>query len=197
MPTALAILVQDQAGEFPVLELADHALGFPAAHLLVQRIQELLPGGGSGEGGAVVQGAAEAAEVQQAFGSAVEGHAQAVHHVDDRGRGFAHGEDGGLVAQEVAALDRVHEVDVGGVAFALGVDGAVDAALGADRVAALDVHHAEDVDLEAQFAGLHGGREACQASADDQDSLLAHIRCPRVWDACLEDHSSATEVFCS
>ena len=119
---------------------------FVAADLLVERVEELLAGGGAGEGGAVIERAAEAAEVEQAFGRAVEGHAHAVEQVDDGGRRFAHCLDGGLVGEEVAAVDGVVEVLPGGVAFALEVLGGVDAALRADGVRALDRDDGEEVD---------------------------------------------------
>ncbi len=75
-----AVVVEDGLEEVPELELADHLLAgerdavlvgdvarLPAAHLLVERVEELLAGGGAGEGGAVEEGAAEAAEVEQAL----------------------------------------------------------------------------------------------------------------------------------
>ncbi len=55
----------------------------PAADLLVQGIEELLAGGGAGEGRAGIERAAEAALVAETFRRAVEGYAQAVHEVDD------------------------------------------------------------------------------------------------------------------
>ena len=97
----------------------DLAVGLVAADLLVEGVEQLLAGGGSGKCSAVVERAAEAAEVEQALGGAVEGHAHAVEQVDDARGGFAHGLDGGLVGEEVAAVDGVVEVLVGGVAFAL------------------------------------------------------------------------------
>ena len=82
-----------------------------------------------------MQRAAEAAEVEQPFGGAVEGHPHAVEQVDDVRRRVAHALHGRLLGEEVAALERVLDVDVRMVALALGVHGAVDAALGADGVA--------------------------------------------------------------
>ncbi len=78
-----AVGVEDGGEELPAFVLGDFAFGLVAADLLVERVEELLAGGGSGEGGAVVEGAAEAAEVEQAFGRAVEGDAHAVEEVDD------------------------------------------------------------------------------------------------------------------
>ena len=90
----------------------------------------LVRGGGSaGEGGAVVKRASEAAKVQQAFGSAVEGHTHAVEQVDDTRCLVAHIFHRRLVRKEVATEDRVVEVLPGGIAFALQILGRVDAAL--------------------------------------------------------------------
>ena len=140
-----------------------------AARLLVQRVQELLAGGRAGVGGAVVLGAAEAPEVQQPLAGPVEHDAHAVQQVDDAGRVVAHVLDGRLVGEKVAAVDRVVEVLVGRVALALGVDRAVDAALGADRVAALDGHEREQVHGDAGLGDLDGGHQPGQSAADDDD----------------------------
>ena len=150
---------------------------FVAADLLVERVEELLAGGGSGEGGAVIECATEAAEIEQAFGGAVEGNAHAIEQVDDAGRSFAHRFDGCLVGEEVAAIDGVVEVLVGGVAFALEVLGGVDAALCADGVRALDGDDGEEVDVAAGLGDLDDGGEAGQASAYDDDSGLLPF-CP-------------------
>jgi hypothetical protein len=56
-----------------------------AAHLLVERVEKLLARRSAREGRAVVERAAEAPEVEQAFGRAREGDAHAVEEVDDRG----------------------------------------------------------------------------------------------------------------
>ncbi len=166
--------VEDGGEELPAFVLVDFAVGLVAADLLVERVEKLLAGGGSGEGGAVVEGAAEAAEVEQAFGGAVEGHAHAVEEIDDAGRGLAHGLDGGLVGEEVAAVDGVVEVLVGGVAFALEVFGGVDAALRADRVGALDGNDGEQVHVAAGFRDFDDRREPGEASANHDDSGCCH-----------------------
>ena len=143
---AYAVGVEDGREKLPAFVFFDFAFGFVAAHLFVERVEKLLAGGCSGKGGAVIEGAAEAAEVEQAFGGAIEGNAHAIEQVDDGGGGFAHGLDGGLVGEEVAAVDGVVEVLVGGVAFALQILGGVDAALRADGVGALDGDDGKKVD---------------------------------------------------
>src|SRR6266446_9758832 len=113
------------------------AFGFVAADLLVERVEKLLAGGCSGERGTVVEGAAEAAKVEQTFGRAIERNAHAVEQIDNAGRGVAHGFDRRLVGEEVASVDGVVEVLPGGIAFAFQVLGGVDASLRANRVRAL------------------------------------------------------------
>jgi hypothetical protein len=73
--------------------------------------------------------AAKTAEVEQSFARARERHSHAIEQVDDRGRHLAHGFGRWLIGEEVAAVDRVVEVQPGRITFALGVDCAVDAAL--------------------------------------------------------------------
>ena len=140
-----AVGIEHGGEEFPVLELSNLAFGLVPAHLLVERVEKLLAGGGAGEGGAVVERATEAAEVEQSFRRAVEGHAHAVEQIDDAGSGLAHGLDGRLIGQKVPAIDRVVKVLPGGIAFALQVLGGVDSTLGADRVRALDRHDGEQI----------------------------------------------------
>src|SRR5690242_17389461 len=97
--------------------------------LLVERIQELLAGRSSGECSAVMFGAAETTKVEQAFVRAREGNAHAIEQVDDRWRHLAHRFCGRLVGEKVAAVNSVVKMFPGRIAFALGIDGAVDAAL--------------------------------------------------------------------
>ncbi len=89
--------------------------------------------------------------------------------------------DGGLVGEEVAAVDGVVEVLEGGVAFALEVLGGVDAALGADGVRALDGDDGEEVDLAAGFGDLDDGGESGEAAAyyDDSWGCCCHSVVPQ------------------
>src|SRR5207248_495958 len=114
--------------------------GFVTAHLLVERIKQLLPGGGASEGGAMIEGAAESAKIQQALSGAIEGNAHAVEQVDDGGRGVAHITHWWLVGEKVAAVDGVVKVLRSGVAFALEILCRIDAALRADGMRALHRH---------------------------------------------------------
>jgi hypothetical protein len=131
---AHAVLVLDDAEELPAFVLLDQVPDFPAPDLLVQGVQELLAGGRSGVGGAVLEGSAESAEAKEPFAGPVERHAHAVEEIDDRGGSLGHAHDRRLVVQEVASRDGVFEVEVGRIALAAQVHRAVDSALGADGV---------------------------------------------------------------
>ena len=72
-----AVVVENRAEEIPELVLLHLAGDFPAADLVVQGVEQLLAGGGAGEGGALEERAAEAALVAKSLGRAIEGNAQA------------------------------------------------------------------------------------------------------------------------
>ncbi len=150
---------------FMDFHFAGHA---PAADLVVERVEQLLAGGGAGEGRALEQRAAEAALVAKALGRAIERDAETIHQVDDPGGPFGHFLDRRLMLQEVAAVGRVVEVQPLAVALLQRelVD-AVDAALGTDAVRALDRGEAHQLDVDALFGQLHGGRQTGQPSTDD------------------------------
>ena len=67
----------------------------------------------------LIQRPAEAAEIQQSFGRAIERHAHAIEQVDDSRRRVAHLLHRRLVGEKVAAVDRVVKVLPGGIALAL------------------------------------------------------------------------------
>ncbi len=82
MPRQMPSSSSTSAEEVPPLELAHHLLAgdalalvvldvdrLPAAHLLVERVEELLAGRRAGERRAVKERAAEAAEVEQPLGA--------------------------------------------------------------------------------------------------------------------------------
>ena len=173
-----AVGIEHGGEELPALVLFDLAVGLVAADLLVERVEQLLAGGCPGEGRALVERAPEAAEVEQALVGAVEGDAHAVEQVDDGWGARGHVADRGLVGEEVAAVDGVVEVLVDGVSLALEVLGGVDAALGADRVRALDRHDGKEVDGAAGFGNLDDGGETGEASSYDDDAGCGHISFP-------------------
>jgi hypothetical protein len=147
----------------------------PAAHLLVERVQQLLPCRGAGEGRPLEQRAAKAALIAEALGRTIERHAEAVHEIDDPRAPVAHFLDRRLMLQEVAPVDRI--VEVLRLVVALlpreAVD-AIDAALGADAVRALHGSEAHQVDGDAELGQLHRGREPCQSAAHNQHTLICH-----------------------
>src|ERR1051325_8430849 len=165
--------------ELPALVLRHQAARLVAPHLLVERVEQLLPGGRAGERGAAVHRAAAAAEVEQALGRAIERHAHAVEQIDDAGRRVAHPLDGGLVREEVAAAARVEEVHLGRIVLALHIHGAVDAALRAHRVRALDRHDREQVHRHAGLGQLDRRHEAGEPAPDHGDARGGHQRDPR------------------
>ncbi len=128
------VVVEDCAQEFPVLVFLDATFRFVTPDLLIKRIEKLLAGGGAGKSRAMVQRAAEATKIEQAFRRAIEGNAHAVEQVNDGGRSLTHGLHRRLVGQEVTAVNGVVKVLPCGVAFALQVFRGVDTALCADRV---------------------------------------------------------------
>src|SRR5579863_10031001 len=78
-----ALRVDDGREKLPALVLLDLAFRLIAAHLLIESVEELLAGGRSRKGGAVIEGAPEPAEIQEAFRGAVEGDTHAIEEVDD------------------------------------------------------------------------------------------------------------------
>src|SRR5215469_9610641 len=72
---AAAFAVQHCGENLPVLVFLYFAFGFVTTNLLVERVEKLLAGSGSGERGAVVERSTEAAEIEQTFRRAVKGNA--------------------------------------------------------------------------------------------------------------------------
>src|SRR5208282_830941 len=85
-------LAVDNGGEkLPSFELVYLAFGLEPPHLFVECVEQLLPGGRPGKRRAMVERAAEATEVEQPLGRAVEWNAHAIEQIDDRRRRLAHG----------------------------------------------------------------------------------------------------------
>ena len=177
-PDAAAGVVAREPNELPALVLAHEPRGLMPAHLLVERVEELLAGRGAGERGAMVERPAEATELEQSLGRAVEHHAHAVEQVDDAGRRVAHALHRRLVRQEVAAATGVDEVDLGRVILAPHVHGAVDAALRAHRVRALDRHDREQVHGNPGLCELDRGHEPGEPAAHHGHARPRHQRAP-------------------
>src|SRR5690606_12358025 len=143
---------------------------------LVRAEQELLARLAAGVEGTGDLGAAEGPGVEQAAVLPGERHALFRSLVDDVHRDLGQPVDVRLAGAEVAALHRVVEQAVDGVAVAAVVLGGVDAALGGDGVGAPGrVLVAERLDVVAELAERRGGRAAGQAGADDDDGELALV----------------------
>jgi hypothetical protein len=179
---AAARVVAHDAEEVPPLELAHHlgagdddaavvldAHRLVAPDLLVERVEELLPRRGAGERGAVKERPAEATEIEEPFGRAVEGDTHAVEHEDDPGGGVRHPFDRRLIREEVATIDGLFQVHPRRVPFALRVHARVDPPLRAHRVRALHGDEREQIDRYARLAELDDRHQPGQAAADDDD----------------------------
>ena len=118
------------------LNISHRAGGDLALESLVGADEQLLAGLAAGVEGARDLDAAERAVVEQAAVLAGEGHALRDALVDDVGADLGQAVDVRLARAVVAALDRVVEEAVDGVAVLLVVLGGVDAALRGDRVRA-------------------------------------------------------------
>src|SRR4051794_14672086 len=128
----------------------------------------------------MVEGAAEAAEVQQAFRCAIEGDAHAIEQIDDGRRGLAHVLDRRLIGEEIATVDGVVKVLPGGVAFAFKIFCCVDSALSAYRVRALYWDDREQIDGATFFRDLDHGREPGESAAHHDDLWIrCHYLFPR------------------
>ena len=102
--------VEHRSEKIPKLEFRNLAAYFPAPHLLVERVEQWLPVGRAGEGGAAKERAAEPPLVAETLGRAVEGDAQPVQEVDDPVRPISQFLDRRLVLQKIAAVNRVVEM---------------------------------------------------------------------------------------
>jgi hypothetical protein len=140
---------------------------FEAADLLVERVEELLPGRRAGERRAMKERAAEAAKIEQPFRRTVERHAHAVEHEDDARRRVAHPFDRRLVREKIAAVSRLFEVHLRAVAFAFGVHRRVDAPLSTDRVRTFDGHERKQEDGNVGLAQLDDGHQAAEPTPHD------------------------------
>ena len=160
--------VDDDQLEHLVPGVALHGAGGDLAlEGLVGADQQLLPGLAAGVERAGDLDAAERAVVEEAAVLTRERHALGHALVDDVHADLGEPVDVGLAGAVVAALDRVVEEPVDGVAVALVVLGRVDAALGRDRVrAARRVLVAERLHDVPGLAERGRCRGAGQAGAD-------------------------------
>ena len=170
-----SVAIQHCAQELPMFVLGNAAVSFVAAHLFIERIKKLLPGGGAGKSRTVVERASEATEVEQPFRGTVEGDAHTVKQINDPGCGLAHITHRRLVGKEVATIDGVVKVQGGGVAFALQILGCVDAALRTHRMRALHRHYGEQIYIASTLRDLDHGGKPCQPSTHYDDFRIRHV----------------------
>src|SRR5690606_26170060 len=99
--------------------------------LLIERVKQLLAGGRSGECGSLIESSTEPTLIAKSFRSAIEGDAKSIHQVDNSRSPEGHFLDGGLMLQEVAAVNGIVEMEPLVVSLLTGqlVD-AIDSALG-------------------------------------------------------------------
>src|ERR1700746_4207090 len=100
-----------------MLVLLHLPFGFVPADLLIEGVEKLLAGSCPGECSAVIESPAEAAKVEQAFGSAIERNAHAIEQIDDARRSLAHVFDRRLVGQKISAVNCVVKMLPGRVAL--------------------------------------------------------------------------------
>ena len=141
--------------KFPMLVFLHKPCRFIAAHLLVQRIQQLLAGCRPCERRAMVLGAAEPAEIKQPFRRTVEHDAHPVHQVNDARRRFTHRFHRRLVGQKVAAIYRIVKMQPRRIAFSFRIHRTVNAALRAYGVRTFHRHKREQIDPRPRFSRLN------------------------------------------
>src|SRR5580692_10967640 len=117
-PVGDALVVDYGGQKCPALEFFYLIFGFRATDLLIEGVEELLSCGGPGKRGAVIERAAEAPEIEQAFRRAIEHDAHAIEEIDDGGGGFAHSFYERLIGEKIAAVNCVVKMFPGGIAFA-------------------------------------------------------------------------------
>ena len=163
------MIVEHKREHLPALVFVDLAGDFPFADLLIERVQKLLSGRGSGKRRPMMQRSAKAAKIEQAFVCSRKRHAHSIEEINDLRRHVAHPLDRRLVGQKVAAINRVVKMLPRRVAFAFCIDRAVDAALCADRVRTLYRHDRDQIDLVPGFGDLHRRGQTGEPAANDRD----------------------------
>ena len=178
MPRHTPGVIQHGRKKRPALEFFDFTFGFEAAHLLIQRVEQLLPGSRARKGRAVIQGPAKSPEIQQSLRRAIEHHAHAIQQVNNRRRRLAHALHQRLIRQKIAAVDRVVEMLPRGIAFTLQIFRRVNAALRAHRMGALHRHDRKQLNGDAGFGHLDRRHQSSQPAAHDNNFRLPHWTYP-------------------
>ena len=193
---AAAVLDHEPEGEELLVD--DHALGHPPLQLLVEHLDQDVPGDVGRVDRARRAGGAERALVEPALVVAREHAAPVLELVDVARRLGREDLDRVLVAEVVGALDGVEGVLLGAV-LGLVPERRVDAALGGAGVAARRVQLRDHRDLRASIVSLDGCAHAGAPGADDEDVVgrLHHVgryRIARVRGACKRRLARQAEV---
>ncbi len=170
-----ALVVHDQVER----EILDKELGVVAQRLLIERVDDRVPGAVGGGAGAVGRGAvavflhvaAERALIDLPEFGARERHAEMLELDDRRDRLAAHVFDRVLVAEPVRPLDRVVHVPAPVVVAHVAERGG-DAALRRDRVAARRKYLRDAGGLQPFERRAQGRAQTRAAGADDDDIVF-------------------------
>ncbi len=165
---ARAAATVDHEPEGEELLVDDHALGHPLLQLLVEHLDQDVPGDVGRVDGARRAGRAERSLVEPTVGVAREHAAPVLELVDVAGRLGREDLDRVLVAQVVGALDRVERVLLGAVLGRV-AERSVDATLCRAGVTARRMQLRDHGDLRAPVVRLDGGTHAGAPGADDED----------------------------
>ena len=150
-------------------------MAFLTAHLLIQCIQELLPGGCTSKCRALVQRATKSTTVDEPLSGAIERNAQTVHQIDHLRRPVGHLLHGRLMVEKVAAVHGVIEVFPLIIAqLPCLIITAVDSTLCTYAVRTFDRSQTEQINLHTQFSELHGGGQTCQTTTHNYYAMLCH-----------------------
>ena len=165
----------DHEPEREELLVDDHAFGHPLLQLLVEHLDQDVPGDVGRVDGARRAGGTERPLVEPPVGVAREHAAPVLELVDVARRLGREDLDRVLVAEVVGALDRVERVLLGAV-LGLVAEGGVDATLRRAGVAPRRMQLRDDGDLRAPVVRLDGGTHAGAPGADDED-VVGRLPC--------------------
>ena len=179
--------------EFPEFIFVNAAFRFEPPHLLVEGVEQLLPRRCAGEKCALDQAPTKKPKAALPLGRAIEGYAHAIEQIDDPRGPIAHLVDRRLIREKISAENRLVEVNPFAVTLlSRDVVAGVDAALGADTVAALHRHHREKIDVDMLLGQLHRARQPGQATSDDDHAMF---RCGHKLLMCLASHLPSLARF--
>ena len=175
MPTHLPVVRAPGQRNSQNSYLVTLPFGFPPAGLFVEGVEQLLAGGGAGEKVRLKREPPKRRRARWPSGVRLKGTPmRSSRSMISRGP-VGHFQHGRLIGEEIAAEHGFVEMHPLAVSLLAGdVVAGVDAALGADAVAALDGDHGEQIDGDAFLGELHAADRPANPAADHDDSLLGH-----------------------